>query len=1143
VEYKRCSTATATDAEENAMRRSTLFMGLILLLDVFPARAAEPRPAPPWQGSQAGISQEVLPPWTPITVAGNEVGVWGRTYRFGPLPLPAAVVARDADLLAGAVTLSGAAGGKPLVWQGASCRVLEAKPHLARLAATAESDSLRCQGEVHVEYDGMIRCELSLHPKGRQATIERLDLEIPLVAEHALLLHTWPGRWGSAANSTALPKDGYRGPWKPFIWLGDHQRGFAWFCESDRNFVSPKPDRVVEIERAGQRVVLRVRLLAAPQTIDRPLEYTFGFQATPVKPARPDAWDYRIVHMGGYGLDAALLDRLARSGVRTMCFHEHWTDIQNYPKTTHGRELDKLVSACHARNIQLLLYFGYEMSNIAPEWDRYHEECLVQPRAGGYKRKPEQTAYVVCYRSHWQDFLAEGIERVMAEHGVDGVYLDGTSEPWGCANALHGCGYRRPDGSLGPTYSFFATRQMMKRIYTIVKHRNPAGQVNVHQSTCMTIPTLAFATSYWDGEQLQGLKRPSAPLEVLPLDAFATEFMGHNWGVPAELLWYGNGPFRRVEAMSLGLLHDVPVRPGGIEDVEVAGRLWKTFDAFGRHEASWLPYWANDRFVRCQPAGVKVSLYNRPGKGLLAVIVNSSPQPCQAVAAFDLAALRQPAGLAACDVLADKAIALADGRVQLPLGPLEHVVVWLKSNLQEYFQPPAEYAGKLGKYRSPLVFADGTRVRSAADWARRRQEILAAWHRRLGPWPPLVERPAVKRLQSLQRDGYTQHHVHVQIAPDGAVADGYLLVPAGRGPFPAALVPFYEPLTSIGQGAKGRGTHDYGLQLVRRGFVTLSIGTPGPIDNIRRDWRRILVNAGARQRTQPLTLLAYAAANCHTALAQMPEVDPGRIGIIGVSYGGKWAMFASCLYDKFACAVWSDGGIVFDEQRPNVNYWEPWYLGYDPKTNHPEGVPSAANPRTGLYKEMVEAGEDLVELHALMAPRPVLVSGGTEDPPERWLALNHLLALNDVLGCQRRVALTSRPTHTPTPEALELELSFLEYWLKSSLVRPYLGPAMVQASPGDVVGCEHFAFLRASITGGLGGPAREALRSWGSEKAGGIDRQGTYYHIDGNNAMIQRVRDGIVRAGPARTLRSSGNMDNLRFCVCCPQRSDRYGAS
>ncbi len=280
-----------------------------------------------------------------------------------------------------------------------------------------------------------------------------------------------------------------------------------------------------------------------------------------MKPAQPDAWDFRIVHMGSYSLDGATLDKLAGLGVRTICFHEHWTDIQNYTRTTHGPELAKLVAACHERKIQLLLYFGYEMSNIAPEWDRYHEECLVFPRAGGYKRKPEQTAYIVCYRSHWQDFLAEGIDRVMSEYGIDGVYLDGTSEPFGCANRRHGCGYERPDGLVGTTYPFFATRQMMKRINTIVQHHNPAGQVNVHQSTCMTIPTLAFATSYWDGEQLQSLPRRASSLEVLPLDAFRAEFMGHNWGVPAELLWYANGPFRRVEAMSLGLLHDVPVRP------------------------------------------------------------------------------------------------------------------------------------------------------------------------------------------------------------------------------------------------------------------------------------------------------------------------------------------------------------------------------------------------------------------------------------------------------------------------------------------------------------------------------------------------------------------------------------------------------
>ena len=88
------------------------------------------------------------------------------------------------------------------------------------------------------------------------------------------------------------------------------------------------------------------------------------------------------------------------------------------------------------------------------------------------------------------------------------------------------------------------------------------------------------------------------------------------------------------------------------------------------------------------------------------------------------------------------------------------------------------------------------------------------------------------------------------------------------------------------------------------------------MEKIGLDTRQLLVEAGVEQRRQPLTLLAYVAANCHTALAQMPEVDSERIGIVGLSYGGKWSMFASCLYDKFACAVWSDPGIVFNEKTP-----------------------------------------------------------------------------------------------------------------------------------------------------------------------------------------------------------------------------------
>ena len=143
-------------------------------------------------------------------------------------------------------------------------------------------------------------------------------------------------------------------------------------------------------------------------------------------------------------------------------------------------------------------------------------------------------------------------------------------------------------------------------------------------------------------------------------------------------------------------------------------------------------------------------------------------------------------------------------------------------------------------------------------------------------------------------------------------------------------------------------------------------------------------------------------------------------------------MFASCLYDKFACAVWSDPGIVFDESRANINFWEPWYLGYEPDRQRQRGIPNTINPRTGAYKELILEGHDLHELHALMAPRPFLVSGGAEDPPKRWKALNHSVAVNTLLGYVNRVAMTNRKSHSPTPESNDQIYAFFEYFLKIS---------------------------------------------------------------------------------------------------------------
>jgi len=340
------------------------------------------------------------------------------------------------------------------------------------------------------------------------------------------------------------------------------------------------------------------------------------------------------------------------------------------------------------------------------------------------------------------------------------------------------------------------------------------------------------------------------------------------------------------------------------------------------------------------------------------------------------------------------------------------------------FRPPREWRGKLGRYRSLLRFNDGSRAETPADWARRRAEIRSDWMKLMGAWPALITKPRVEVLGETRRENFRQVKVRFKWTPV-EFTTGYLLIPDGRGKRPAAVTLFYEPETAIGLGT--RPHRDFALQLARRGFVALSIGSTEA--TLNRTYATYYPSID-KATVQPLSMLGCAAANAWHVLAQRPEVDDQRIGIVGHSYGGKWAMFASCLFEKFACAVWSDPGVVFDT-RPSVNYWEPWYLGWHPRPWRKRGVPTADNPARGLYPALLKAGRDLHELHALMAPRPFLVSGGSEDPPRRWEALNHSIAVNDLLGAKNRVAMTNRPDHSPNEQSNNILYNFLENVLKA----------------------------------------------------------------------------------------------------------------
>ncbi|NOY80237.1 MAG: hypothetical protein GXP31_04440 [Kiritimatiellaeota bacterium] len=860
---------------------------------------------PEWRHFTGGMTHKVLPPWTPITLDKRlNVHVQGRVYAMPNGLLPNSIRIRGREFLAGPIAVAATVNGKTSTWKASAGNVQEARGEMVALTGDMVSAGVRVTGTAVIEYDGMIKVELNVVPLVRNPTVS-LVLEVPLQPDAVEYLYTFPGVWGSTRNAGALPPDGWRSAFRPYVWLGDNDAGVAWFCESAQGWRPRDPEQALTVTRAHKKVVLRLHLFENA-VLRHTRRYVFGFQATPVKAPEHDAWDYRILRIGSYGLDkkranrwntqrvlwpgrgkidlrkgslelwvrpdfdpsatgkdaglpkgltlfyaytegpgirrqcidffwdrveqrfrvyaavgrkptvvreklasfpcthwkkgewrrigltwgpeftlwvdgrradsrkfsgffptppespdAALentrlclisnpvavdelsissrvqdlsrgpdkpsvsgsdilfvehfdadlratskatmnaqcrptpgkfckgvllyipedstyIENLAALGCRTIVFHQSWSNIQNSGIPADPRALRDLVQACHKNGMQLLLYFGFEMSDANPDWDIYHAECLqvcsdphaVPSRQQVYNRpNPPQHAYHVCYRSPWRNYLAWSVAKLMDDYGIDGVYLDGTEYLFPCSNEYHGCGYAGAGGKRHDAYPIFAVRDLMKRLYTIVKTRKPNGQINAHSSTCMIAPTIAWATSLWDGEQIanQDLRRVYFG-DIIPLDTFRAEFMGRSQGVPTEFLAYGVPNQHR--ALAFTLIHDVIVRLDN--DPVLAGQLWRAMDDFGRRHAAWLPYWSNGDCVRVTPRDVKVSLYNRAKKGVLLVVSNLGKSKVDAMLVLDTARLGLGSGTyRASDALTHESLTTSGGTLHLPLRSME----------------------------------------------------------------------------------------------------------------------------------------------------------------------------------------------------------------------------------------------------------------------------------------------------------------------------------------------------------------------------------------------------------------------------------------------------------------------------------------
>ncbi|MBI4027066.1 MAG: hypothetical protein HY360_18925 [Verrucomicrobia bacterium] len=673
------------------------------------AKVAWPR-KPRWLGSTEGKGNQVLPPWTPVKVNQRRdaltIGTWGRSYEFSANPFPSRIESKGRDLLTKPVRLNAKVNGRVVEWQTVPIKLGKKSADSVAFVQHAAGGGLTLSVETRVEYDGMACMDWKIH-SSKKATLERLALEIRLPSSCAKYLYQYPGPWGSEMirNARALPAEGFAYRFTPFVWLGDEERGLAWFAESDANWTDGQSSKAIEIARENDapsqghsspnNVILRLNLItqSIELTPDRPLAYTFGLQATPVKPVIKDAWDYRISAPLNYGYDYAALtnavgstneiDYLADLGVKTI-FITNWTDILcSLAPVGHSDDLRQLVKRCHAKGIQVLIYTGYQISERNPEWPAFGDDVRKAPmdrREESYPgQKEKQAMHIVCYQGAWQDYLVDGIARLMDQYDVDGVYIDTMLAS--CHNPQHGCGYTNDAGRIVNTWPIFALRQTWRRIYTAVKTRKPEGQVNIHNSTCMVIPALAWATSYWDGEQMYAYKEKEGQLamDLLPLDMFRTEFMGRQWGVPAEFLNLAHimGDYRSIFALTL--LHDVLPRAFYNKDnTEFIAKVWRAGDDFGRKQAKWQPYWRNAAYVTVKPERAYASLYLHPTNGVLAVVSNLDRQQVEVRVELNADRLGLAGQASARDALTGESLPMRNGRIELSLPSLGWKLVWVK---------------------------------------------------------------------------------------------------------------------------------------------------------------------------------------------------------------------------------------------------------------------------------------------------------------------------------------------------------------------------------------------------------------------------------------------------------------------------------
>jgi len=291
------------------------------------------------------------------------------------------------------------------------------------------------------------------------------------------------------------------------------------------------------------------------------------------------------------------------------------------------------------------------------------------------------------------------------------------------------------------------------------------------------------------------------------------------------------------------------------------------------------------------------------------------------------------------------------------------------------FSINAYFRNMAARHTPRLRFAGSTRE----DWQRWKKELKRAVVASLGRMPEKV--PLNPEIEAeWEADGLLKQRVLLDVE-EGLSVVALVYRPAGaKGRLPGLLAchghgPFGKDsvmgcrATSEHARTVAEYNYDYGLQMAKAGYAVVAIDWRGfglRDDRKKPNWNNILWDDSdwcsahyLRATVMGMTVLGMDVHDGKCALdylCDQPFVDPGRLGVLGLSFGGTMTTWMSICDDRIKASdimCYSDRFADFGMRDVN-------FCG------------SQVTP--GLYELC-----DVPDLQGLIAPRPLLVEIGIND--------------------------------------------------------------------------------------------------------------------------------------------------------------------